>query len=423
MESPKIVSLDPPGSRGRETAQSAPTLRSPGGRVPELDGLRGMAILMVVVFHYLEEQGLVAGKGATAVLQRVVLMGWSGVDLFFVLSGFLIGGILMDARESPSYFKTFYARRVFRIIPIYYLWILAYVVLAGVAGPFLRAHSNSGVIQGPGSFAFSYFLFLQNCMIIPFAGLAGAWFAHLWSLAVEEQFYLISPLVVRILSGRHLVIFLGSTIVFAPLLRIALLGMHANAGLVSILMPCRADSLAIGMLAALLWRQERFRGWLSRRTGLLYAVFGALLAGVAALWKWSPESQMRGMETIGFTWLAAFYVVLLLLAMVRRDDPIARVARMSPLRQLGRISYCVYIIHIAVNVICHSLLRHAAPATTDGRGAAVTVFAACVTIGVAWISWSVLEGPLVRFGHSFKYRSAAPAASSLAMSSARESAN
>src|ERR1700722_10786654 len=170
MESPKIVRLEPPDSREQSALQSVLPVRSQGGRVPELDGLRGMAILMVVVFHYLEEQGLVAGNEAAGILQRVVLIGWSGVDLFFVLSGFLIGGILMDARESPSYFRTFYARRFFRIIPIYYLWILAYVILVGVVGSFLRSHSNSGVIQGPGGFVFSYFLFLQNFMVIPFAG-------------------------------------------------------------------------------------------------------------------------------------------------------------------------------------------------------------------------------------------------------------
>src|ERR1700687_3590491 len=118
-------------------------------------------------------------------------MGWSGVDLFFVLSGFLIGGILVDARNSPSYFKTFYTRRFFRIIPIYYLWILAYIVLIGVAGAALRARSNSGVIMALGTPIYAHFFFLQNLMVLPFAGLAGAWFAHLWSLAVEEQFYLV----------------------------------------------------------------------------------------------------------------------------------------------------------------------------------------------------------------------------------------
>jgi peptidoglycan/LPS O-acetylase OafA/YrhL len=378
-------------------------------RVPELDGLRGTAIFMVVVFHYLEQQGTVAGGGLTPVLQRLVLMGWSGVDLFFVLSGFLIGGILVDARNSPSYFRTFYTRRFFRIIPIYYLWILAYIVLIGVAGSFVRARSNSGVVAAPGMPVYAHFFFLQNLMVIPFAGLAGAWFSHLWSLAVEEQFYLVSPLVVRLLSKRPLTIFLGCVIAAAPLLRIALLAVRTDPWLVSVLMPCRADSLAIGMLAAVFWRREGFREWLSDRSGTLYAILAALFAGVVALWKWSPESQSRGMETIGFTWLAAFFVVILLLALVRPEGPIARLARMAWLRELGRVSYCVYIIHLVVNVILHSLLRGAPSGTTDWRGAAVTLFSACATFGIAWTSWKLLEGPLVRLGHSFKYQPAAGA--------------
>jgi peptidoglycan/LPS O-acetylase OafA/YrhL len=172
-------------------------------------------------------------------------------------------------------------------------------------------------------------------------------------------------------------------------------------------MPCRADSLAIGMLAAIFWRRERFREWLSDQSGILYAILAALFAGVVALWKWSPETQTWGMESIGFTWLAAFYVVILLLALVRREGPIARLARMGWLRELGRVSYCVYIIHLVVNVICHSLLRRASPATSDWRGAAVTVFSALATFVIAWISWNIFEGPLVRLGHSFKYQPAA----------------
>jgi len=410
MESAGTANFDLRIADRRPSLPSSSAVRPRQERVPELDGLRGTAIFMVLVFHYLEQQGFVAGGGLTPALQRLVLMGWSGVDLFFVLSGFLIGGILVDARNSPSYFKTFYTRRFLRIIPIYYLWILAYVVLIGVAGPALRARSNSGVVMALGTPIYSHFLFLQNLMVIPFAGLGGAWFAHLWSLAVEEQFYLVSPLVVRLLSRRLLTIFLGGVIVGAPLLRIVLLANHTSPELVSGLMPCRADSLAIGMLAAVLWRREGFREWLSDQSGFLYAILAALFVGVLALWKWSPQSQTLGMESIGFTWLAAFYIVILLLALVRPEAPIARAARMAWLRELGRISYCVYIIHLVVNVFCHSLLRRAPPATADWRGAAVTIFAAFATIGIARLSWVLLEGPLVRFGHSFRYQPAADAA-------------
>ena len=384
------VSISTPGRSGQQ-------------RIPELDGLRGTAILMVIAFHYLTEQGSVTSGAITPVLQRLVLMGWSGVDLFFVLSGFLIGGILVDARHSPSYFKAFYTRRFFRIIPIYYLWILAYILLLTLAGQALRARSNSGEIMQVGLPIYAHFLFLQNMLIIPFAGIAGAWFAHLWSLAVEEQFYLVSPLVVRMVSPRYLAIVLACVIGAAPLLRIYLLAEHMDAGLVSSLTPCRADSLAMGMLAAVLWRRDEFRAWLEAHSGVVYAILGVLFAGVMALWKWVPESRMYGMETLGYTWLAAFFAVVLLLVMLRREGPLAWLARMRWLRELGRVSYCAYIIHLVVNVICHSFLRHAPPATTDLRGAAVTLFAAFATYAIAWISWKVLEGPLMKVGHSFKY--------------------
>src|SRR5665213_775139 len=109
------------------------TERIPQGRIPELDGLRGMAILLVLVGHYFS----VPGIGAASLLNGYWFrLGWTGVDLFFVLSGFLIGGILLGVRESPNYFKTFYARRFFRIIPLYYAWILIYVVLAPVVRMF-----------------------------------------------------------------------------------------------------------------------------------------------------------------------------------------------------------------------------------------------------------------------------------------------
>jgi len=404
MGSPRTTDAVAPRQQPPTSLPPGTPVRSTQQRIPELDGLRGTAILMVILFHYLAEQGSVTGGGLTPVLQRLVLMGWSGVDLFFVLSGFLIGGILVDARTSPTYFKAFYARRFFRIIPIYYLWILTYIVLLTVAGSALRARSNSGVIMAVGTPIYAHFVFLQNMLIIPFAGLAGAWFAHLWSLAVEEQFYLISPLVVRLVSPRSLTFVLMCVIGSAPLLRIFLLAQHVDAGLVSSMTPCRADSLAIGMLAAVLWRREGFRPWLEAHCALLYGILGVLFAGVVALWKWSPESRTYSMESIGFTWLAAFFVVILLLVLIRRDGPLARLARMAWLRELGRVSYCAYIIHLVVNVICHSFLRHAPPATTDLRGALVTVFAAFATYAIAWVSWRVLEGPLLNFGHSFKYQ-------------------
>src|SRR5947207_1733683 len=114
-------------------------------RIPELDGLRGLAILLVLVFHYTAQEGVLAPGTLADRMQKLTIMGWTGVDLFFVLSGFLIGGILMDVRNSPSYFKTFYCRRFFRIVPIYYLWLVLYVALMVIAGNAITRLSNSGM--------------------------------------------------------------------------------------------------------------------------------------------------------------------------------------------------------------------------------------------------------------------------------------
>src|ERR1700689_5530178 len=102
--------------------------------VPELDGIRGMAILLVVIFHwgaFDEGHSILPGK-----LERLLSFGWSGVDLFFVLSGFLIGGILLDVRDSPNYFKVFYMRRFFRIVPLYYLWLFCLIALVFLGDSF-----------------------------------------------------------------------------------------------------------------------------------------------------------------------------------------------------------------------------------------------------------------------------------------------
>ena len=373
-------------------------------RIPELDGLRGLAILLVLVFHYISQEGVLPSGTLADRLQRFVIMGWTGVDLFFVLSGFLIGGILMDVRSSPSYFKTFYSRRFFRIVPIYYLWIILYAALIGIAGSAITRLSNSGIRPPLDLAIFSHFLFLQNFVPMTLFGLAGAWFGHLWSLAVEEQFYLVAPVVVRFAAERYLKSVLAVAIFCVPLLRIFLLrGLHVPDSQVTVLVLCRADALAIGMLAAALTRGEKPAISVAQNIRVLYALLGVLSLGVVALWIFSPQSSTFGMQSVGYTWMALFYVVILLLAIGYREGGIARVFRNSWLRELGVVSYCVYIIHIVVNVVLHAVLLHKGPRISTAKGAAVTLLAGFVTYGVAKISWLLFEGPLQRRGHAFKY--------------------
>src|SRR5260370_16118577 len=196
---PSSFSLPPPSSLSSFSAASSfsiawslrlPTESSPStlnlsGRIPELDGIRGIAIGMVLISHFF---AIVSRPGSPLAYSLVPLrLDWSAVALFFVLSGFLIGGILLDARESSNYFRVFYTRRFFRIVPIY-------VVLL-VSASFVRYLADAGMIRGygeifAGRLSWWYFpAFLQNIGM----SIQQVWgtlpLAPAWSLAVEEPFY------------------------------------------------------------------------------------------------------------------------------------------------------------------------------------------------------------------------------------------
>jgi peptidoglycan/LPS O-acetylase OafA/YrhL len=345
-------------------------------------------------------------QNAFLLFERFTAMGWTGVDLFFVLSGFLIGGILLDVRSSPSYFKTFYVRRFYRIIPLYYVWILCYLVVVAFAGPFFSAYASS---QGePVASSHLYLLpaFLQNLGPVRYSAFAYAWFAPTWSLAVEEQFYLVAPIVIRLFSRRWLYWLLSLVIFSAPLLRLWVYYHVPRANGFEPayeLMPCRADALAMGILAALLWRSRMFRLWMSNHASVLYGLAGMSLAGVFVLGRYSPLLWSFAMEFIGYTWIAGFYALILLLALGVPSGPVARLARMGSLRELGRVSYCLYIIHYVIGFLSQMLVASAARRGEHWKSMLAYALAAVIAYLLARFSWTHFEHPLFRRAHAYRY--------------------
>jgi peptidoglycan/LPS O-acetylase OafA/YrhL len=383
-------------------------------RIPELDGLRGLAILLVIFYHYTHGNLLTRSNGLAFYVQRAAGAGWSGVDLFFVLSGFLIGGILIDARGSQSFFQTFYIRRFFRIIPIYYSWIFLYIALVATAGAAIQARSFSGKVLPNGCEVYAHFLFIQNLVPFNFSampGIWGLWFSHLWSLAVEEQFYLIAPLMIAWLTPRHLPAALAAIACCAPIVRTALFS-HLQKVDMTHIMPFRADGLALGMLAAIAWRSPKVRLWLTTNIRLLYTSAGLLFSGYGLLCWYAPDSNSLAINSFGFTWIAIFYALLLLIALAGSNGWLARVVRMAWLREIGRVSYCMYIVHLIAALFFYSVLLREPPEIVTLPGACVAAVAAAVTYLAARLSWTLLEHPLVRIGHGFKY--SAPATEEVA---------
>jgi peptidoglycan/LPS O-acetylase OafA/YrhL len=384
---------------------------SKGSRIPELDGLRGFAISIVVAYHYFyfspppeyQPQGL--ASRLYLYFEQSIALGWSGVDLFFVLSGFLIGGILLDARNSPRYFPTFYARRFFRIIPIYYIWTATFVITVLLLG--WASGGFSSDLQYPWRMIPMQLLFLQNMGLVAYSTLARPWFEPTWSLAVEEQFYLVSPLLVRWLSKKALYAVLAVVIVAVPLFRIWL--QHATVTFANTkdwpytLMFSRADALCIGILAALLWKDAGIRQWLQARSNAIRLAAAGLAAGVVLLALWSPSFRSLPMQSVGYTWMALFYSLLLLLVLANPSGLLGSLARIKILREIGKVSYCLYLIHQVVGAAAQAALHRmigtpgAAPAVAGYAIAAVAAF------GIAQLSWKYFERPLLERGHSVKY--------------------
>jgi peptidoglycan/LPS O-acetylase OafA/YrhL len=328
-------------------------------------------------------------------------VGWSGVDLFFVLSGFLIGGILLDSRDSPRYFRTFYLRRMHRILPIYYFWVSLYA-----------ATVTTGLVLAPGKLPVSgrdlevvpiYLFFVQNIIYSP-SPFQWNWLVVTWSLAVEEQFYLFAPPLVRCLSVRRLIWALAAIVCAAPVVRY--LAFHWLRGfyyLPQYAMPCRADALALGMLAAVAWRRPDFRGYLQQHPAVLQRSVAYLLILLAVLMWWFTRPPGLVTFTVGYSSLAVFYAALLLLVVSQAQGLVARAMRARWLRYLGGISYCVYLIHMPINQWAHSALLHSPARIYDLKGIGITLLAAVVTQIVAALSLKFIEGPLIRRGHRYVY--------------------
>jgi peptidoglycan/LPS O-acetylase OafA/YrhL len=392
----QLLARDSSGSASGDTSSA---------RILELDGLRGIAIGLVLACHYLSGA---EHSSLPTWLRKVVSatnIGWSGVDLFFVLSGFLIGGILLNFRDSPRYFRTFYLRRVHRILPIYYLWIILYLAFFSLTlfkarppGPALRYDLLAVPIQT---------FFLQNLIFREFSFPHG-WFAVTWSLAVEEQFYLFVPLLIRILSLRRLVTFLLASIVLAPFAR--LFAFHLWPGTLAsmILLPCRSDALAIGILLAIAWREQHFRRWVSVHRSLLQYLLALLVLGAIGMLPLLIGGLNPFHISVGYSWFALLYGCLLLLAVSHPEGRLGRVLRWRPMRSLGKISYCVYLIHYTVVLYLFRWVHHT-ETRLDSLMSIATISAALIaTLALATLSWRFLEQPLIHRGRHYSYREPDP---------------
>ncbi len=301
--------------------------RSPS-HVPALDGIRGLAIALVLASHLYPE--IAAGAG------------WSGVDLFFVLSGYLITGLLLDGRAAPDRARRFYTRRALRIFPLYYATlVLVFVLVPTFRLPFFSIIPRHAATYQSTAHELAWFWpYLSNWYI----GLARPWrpgpLTHFWSLAVEEQFYLIWPLIVWNCSPRTSTRVAVGALVVSLGLRTAMVLGHAAYLTIYMLTPCRLDGLAVGALIALGTRSSVGLAG-TRRMVLPLASAGAMVLVVLSVWRQTLFSADPWVLTIGLAAAAWLYGGLVVIALSYQSSTLA----LPPLRWIGQRSYGLYILH------------------------------------------------------------------------------
>lgn len=371
-------------------------------RIPELDGIRGIAILLVLVLHFIKlpASGI---EGPLSYAVRGLGLAWTGVDLFFVLSGFLIGGILIDQRGAANYFRLFYFRRVCRIFPLYLAWLGIFYVLMPLTERTLDPSVTDRVWGNPMP-AGAYFGFIQNWFMASRDTFGAKWLASTWSLAIEEQFYLVLPFVVCLARPKHLPWILAGLIGLTPVARAVTYLWHPGGGMACyVLTFCRTDALLLGAFGAWALRQEAVFQWVAREQGALRWILGILLLGVLGLAVAAPGYRTAPMCLGGYTWMALFYLMLVAVVVAVPEGRLGRLASWSPFRRLGRIAYGVYLVHTAIIYLAHGLFLGQKPTLLNSVDVVVTLAALVASIGLAWVSWEYFESPIVAFGQRRGY--------------------
>jgi peptidoglycan/LPS O-acetylase OafA/YrhL len=355
-------------------------------RIPSLDGVRGVAILMVLVWHYVACQVTThSGK----MIQELSL-GWSGVDLFFVLSGFLIAGILIDHRSAPNYFQIFYIRRICRIFPVYFLVLGAFVISSHIG--YFSAPRFSWLVGAPMPIL-SYVTFTQNFFMGWSNSYGANWLGMTWSLAIEEQFYLVVPILIYFLPRRLAFYVLAVGVLVAPILRCAWPGFFAFVGT-----PWRADSLFSGACLAFIVRSQLCLELLVKHRGFIMAWAATMFAGtICLLFKAKHFGQFDHL------WLAGLYSSVVLISTVYIDNRVSILMANPILGWFGRYSYGIYMFHQPMSGLLHGMIRNSAPGIQSVQDAGVTLLAFVSTLILAVISYHCMERPILSFGHRFIY--------------------
>ena len=373
------------------------------GHLKALDGIRGLAILMVLV-HHAFRSNFAAGGRLGQIAGNFIFYGRFGVDLFFVLSGFLITGILLDTREDPHFFKKFYGRRALRIFPLYYGVLFLLFALT----PLLHLQwQDMGWLLLTDLQNLRPYL-ASNLMLHDNLGLF-----HFWSLAVEEQFYLLWPAVVFLIRDRRILFRTTLALLAASIaLRLAVLASGHGILAIHVTMATRADSLLLGGILAMLFRSESWPRVLRIAPAAFAISLAAILASIALL---GPDEDLRRFVSpyaasfwisgVRYSALALCFGSLLVWSL-RPQSRVQTIFQQPTLRFFGKYSYGIYVLHVPAITLLLYPLRGLFRDLTHSKGLAVAgsgIIALVLSVLAAVLSFHLFEKPFLRLKRFFDY--------------------
>ena len=376
-----------PGALPMTSRTPFPPVAAADGRILALDGVRGFATILVVVSHYFAE----ISNGVS-----VFAFGWYAVNIFFVLSGFLIGRLIIDKQDRANFLSVFFIRRLCRTVPSYIVCVLVVFFV-------MRAFDGAEWTQRYSDFPlWAYLTFTQNFFMAATGTVGAYWLSPTWTLALEEQFYLLAPLAFLFLPRQRLLGVLVACALSAVVIRAAIFTtdvVHPFYGLV--LLPSRADVLLIGVIAAILYRDETI-DW-SRYDQHLRVLPVVMLSALVAIGLFDRPDQT--MFRIFGPFLVSVGAASFLLSVVR-GAPEAKRFESRFFRFFGDNSYCIYLTHLMVLGLFHGLILGTKPALGAWQQWAVTIAALPLCVLVGWALTRLVEEPITAYGRSWKWSDA-----------------
>ncbi len=364
--------------------------QQPLRHIPALDGIRGVAAATIFLYHY--GGGAHSSNAALHIVGETLHLGWAGVSLFFVLSGFLITRILLSLMERPDWLRTFYIRRTLRIFPLYYFALLA-VTLVNVS---LKIPWSSISAMWP------FFFYLQDFPRLFRFDVLGPTFRidHLWSLAVEEQFYLAWPFLLLLASKRRqikqlcLVVFLASL-----LFRACIFGFHVNTAWAAYSIMGRAGEMAAGgFVTAWLHDSQPARGQFVRGARLLLVASAAGLLTIIFATK-ELDARFPWLGTLGIALFSQMFAALIALCL--QPGITQRIFSVAIFRWLGKLSYGIYVYHLLLYPVFVWLTHRLLPNSDKQESEFLLALIATVgTLAAAWLSFLTFETWFLRLKDS-----------------------